>query len=110
MSHWVGVFVQTTSRPLVMVSPALPLANAHFQPRPCCSIGAASGSGPTRLGIAGAVGLADRVAADDQRGRLLVVHRHAAERLADVLGRGQWIRLAFGAFRVHVDQAHGGGA
>jgi hypothetical protein len=31
----------------VIASPPLPLACALFQPRPCCSIGAASGSGPT---------------------------------------------------------------
>ena len=35
--------------------------------------------------IAGAVGLAEGVAAGDQRDGLLVVHRHAEERLADVL-------------------------
>ena len=34
-----------------------------------------------------AVGLAERVAAGDERHRLLVVHRHAAERLADVPAR-----------------------
>src|SRR5262249_58550049 len=34
---------------------------------------------------AGAVGLAKGVAARDERHRLLVVHRHALERLADIL-------------------------
>ncbi|MNN17852.1 hypothetical protein D3C81_1310490 [compost metagenome] len=45
--HWVGVDVQVTSRPLVMVSPPLPVPNVLAQPRPCCSRPAASGSGPT---------------------------------------------------------------
>jgi len=53
------------------------------------------------------VGLADRVAPDDERCRLLIVHRHPTERLANVLGGSQRIRLAFGALRVHVDQTHG---
>ncbi len=35
------------SRPLVMVSAPLPVPYVLCQPRPCCSIGAASGSGPT---------------------------------------------------------------
>ena len=41
-----------------------------------------------------AVGLAERVAAGDERDGLLVVHRHAAERLADVPGRGERVRVA----------------
>src|SRR5882724_11789363 len=45
--HLVGVFVQITSRPLVIVSAPLPLRNLLFHPRPCSSTGAASGSGPT---------------------------------------------------------------
>src|ERR1700727_457040 len=47
LSQRVGVPVQVTSRPLVMVSPPLPVPEVLFQPRPCCSSGAASGSGPT---------------------------------------------------------------
>src|SRR6266536_1662371 len=36
------------------------------------------------LGIrGGTMGLADRVAADDERKRFLVIHRHAAERLSN---------------------------
>jgi hypothetical protein len=31
------------------------------------------------------MGLADRVAADDERSRLLIIHRHAAERLSNEL-------------------------
>ncbi len=63
-----------------------------------------------QVAVAGAVGLAERVTTDDQRRGLLVVHRHPAERLADVDGGSQRIRLAFGAFGIHVDQAHRGGA
>src|SRR6185295_11954301 len=57
-------------------------------------------------GSRGTVGLADRVAADDERNRLLVVHRHAGERLSNVARRKSRIRLAARALRVHVDQAH----
>ncbi len=42
-----GVGVQVTSRPLVMVSGPLPVPAVLFQPRPWASSGAASGSGPT---------------------------------------------------------------
>src|SRR5271165_3101248 len=45
--HFVGVSVQVTSRPLVIASPPLPERNLLFQPRPCSSIAAASGSAPT---------------------------------------------------------------
>ena len=49
------------------------------------------------------MGLADRVATYDERNRLLVVHRHAAEGLPDVLA------AAIGSdcrrpLRVHVDE------
>ena len=56
--------------------------------------------------VAGAVGLAEGVAAGDERHRLLVVHRHPAERLADVAGRLDRVGLAVGALGVDVDQAH----
>ena len=36
-----------TSMPLLIVSPPLPLPKLLFQPRPCSSMGAPSGSGPT---------------------------------------------------------------
>ena len=61
---------------------------------PGASTGQPSGSGPTYSGVGGAVALAERVAAGDERHRLLVVHRHAGERLADVPGRGERIRVA----------------
>ena len=57
-------------------------------------------------GIACAVGLAEGVAAGDQRDGLLVVHRHAEEGLADVAGGRDRVRLAVRSFRVDVDEAH----
>src|SRR5436190_19041959 len=47
LSHWVGLLVHAPSSPLVMVWAPLPLRYLFFQPRPCSSIGAPSGSGPT---------------------------------------------------------------
>src|SRR5205823_10105129 len=44
LSHFVGLLVQAPSRPLVIVSSPVPVPKLFFQPRPCCSIGAASGS------------------------------------------------------------------
>ncbi len=65
---------------------------------------------PDQRGIARAMGLAERMAAGDQRDRLLVVHRHAREGLADVARRADRVRLAVRSFRVDVDQAHLHGA
>src|SRR5437868_2848387 len=56
--------------------------------------------------VAGAVGLAEGVAAGNQRDGLLVVHRHAEEGFADVLGRRDRVRLAVRPLGVDVDQAH----
>ena len=64
------------------------------------------GRGADVVGGAGAVRLAEGVAAGDQGHRLLVVHRHPREGLADVAGRGQRVGLAVRALWVHVDQAH----
>src|SRR5665213_2738558 len=49
------------------------------------------------------VGLAERVSAGDERNRLLVVHRHASERLADVPGCSKRIWVAVRPLRIHVD-------
>jgi hypothetical protein len=68
------------------------------------------GLGADELRVAGAVHLAEGVAAGDQRDGLLVVHRHAGERLADVAGRRERVGVAVGALRVDVDQAHLHGA
>ena len=94
---------------MIVLSP-LPVPKLFFQPKPWCSTGQASGSGPMYSGSTGAVALAERVAADDQRHRLLVVHRHAGERLADVAGGRQRVGVAVRALRVDVDQAHLHGA
>ncbi len=56
------------------------------------------------------MGLAEGVAAGDQRDGLLVVHRHAREGLADIARRGERVRIAVRAFRIDVDQAHLHGA
>src|SRR3974390_672526 len=45
--HFVGVCVQMTSSPLPIASPPFPVPNLLFHPRPCSSMPAASGSGPT---------------------------------------------------------------
>src|SRR5262245_66490959 len=56
------------------------------------------------------MGLADRVAADDERKGFLVIHRHAGERLTNVVrGEGR-VRVAARPLRIHIDQAHALGA
>src|ERR1043166_5629153 len=57
-------------------------------------------------GRGGTVGLADRMAADDERKGLLVVHRHAGERLSNVLRCKGRIRVAARSLGIHVDQTH----
>src|SRR5262249_8481871 len=52
------------------------------------------------------VALADCGATDDERTFLLVVHRHAGERLSNVLRRKGRVWVPARALRVHVDQAH----
>ena len=52
------------------------------------------------------MGFAEGVPAGNQRDRFFVVHRHAAERLADIPRCSDWIRLSIGPFRIHVNQAH----
>ena len=60
--------------------------------------------------IAGAVGLAEGVAAGNQRDGFFVVHRHAEEGFADVLGGRERVRIAVRPFRIDVDEAHLHGA
>jgi hypothetical protein len=81
--HFVGVFDQVTSGPPVIASAPIALV---FD-------GAAFWLRSDQRRIAGAMGLAEGVTASNQRDGLLVVHRHAEERLADVLGRGEGVRL-----------------
>ena len=64
------------------------------------------GIGPHIGRRAGAVGLAEGVAAGDQRHRLLVVHGHAFEGFADIHRRGHRIGIAVGTFGVDVNQPH----
>ena len=67
----------------------------------------AFGIGADILGrVGGAVGLAEGVAAGDQRHRLFVIHRHAREGLANVVGGRDRIGIAVRPFRIDVDQAH----
>src|SRR3989449_9464186 len=54
----------------------------------------------------GTVRLAEGVTARNQRDGFFVVHRHATERLADIPGRRDRIRVAVRAFRIDVDQPH----
>ena len=56
--------------------------------------------------LGSAMGFAERVSAGDQGHRLLIIHRHAAEGLADIPCRRDGIRLSIGPFRIHVNQAH----
>ena len=91
--------VQVTSRPLVIVSPPLPVPKLFFQPRPCASSPAASGSAPTWVAGRGAVGLAEGMTAGDERHGFFVVHGHAREGFANITRRGDRIRIAVGTFR-----------
>src|SRR6185295_5490862 len=50
--------------------------------------------------VAGTVGFAESMTTGDQRDGLLVVHCHAEERLADVLGRRDRVWIAVRAFRI----------
>ena len=90
-----------------MVSAPLPVPWA-LRPTETHGVNRATfGLGPDQARVAGTVGLAERVAAGDERNGLLVVHRHPGEGLADVVGRGSRVGHAAGSFRIHVDQAHG---
>ena len=68
-------------------------------------------AGPFRLAsdvarVTRAMALAEGVTTRDQRHRLLVVHCHAGEGLADVVGGGNRVRLAVRAFGIDVDESH----
>jgi len=56
------------------------------------------------------VGLAEGVAARGEGYGLFVVHGHAREGLPDVPARSHGVRIAVGALRIHVDEAHLDGA
>ncbi len=101
-----GRSVHVTSRPDVMVSPPLPRAVLALPAQALRLERRALRLHTDQVGVAGTVGLAERVAAGDERDGLLVVHRHAGERHADVAGRGQRVGVAVGALGVDVDEAH----
>ena len=54
----------------------------------------------------GTMALAEGMPPDDESHCLLVVHRHPPERLPNVLGRSQGIRVTVGPLRVNVYKAH----
>ena len=58
------------------------------------------------LRVGRTMGFTKRMAAGNQRDGFLVVHGHAGECFANVLGCGKRIRFAVGPFRVHINQAH----
>ena len=47
LSQVIGVVVHAPSSPLEIVNSPEPVPKLFFHPRPCCSMGAASGSRPT---------------------------------------------------------------
>src|SRR5437762_3020658 len=49
---------------------------------------------------------AERVSANDERRRLLIVHGHASEGFANVPGGTTRIRVAAGSLGIDIDQAH----
>ena len=59
-----------------------------------------------QLGIAGAMGFTKSMSTGHKRHGLFIIHGHAREGFADVIARGDGIRVAIRAFWVHVDQAH----
>src|SRR5580700_4346100 len=66
---------------------------------------------PAQLGAGpGSVGLAEGVTAGDQSDGFFVVHRHTRERLTDIFGCLDRVGNAFRAFRIHINEAHRGGA
>ena len=92
--------------PLVIVCSPRPLSCALAQPRPCSAMSAPSGAVVHQARIAGAMRLAEGMAAGGQRDRLLMVHRHALERDLDVACRLQRVGIAARTFRIDVDEAH----
>jgi hypothetical protein len=88
--------VQVTSRPLVIASAPLPVPKLALPAEALLLDAARFRLRPDQRRIAGAVGLAEGVAAGDQRDGLFVVHRHARERFADVAAAATGSGLPFG--------------
>ena len=89
-----------------MVSGPLPEPWLLAQPKPCCSMPAASGSLPTLLEGAAPCVLPKEWPPAMSGHRLFVVHGHATKGVADIPGRCYGVGVAVGAFGVHVDEAH----
>ena len=85
---------------------ALAGAGAVLPAQPLLLDARAFGLRADQFRLAGAMALAERVTADDQRDGFLIVHGHPAEGLANVPAGGDRVGIAVGPFRIHVDQAH----
>ena len=53
-----------------------------------------------------AMGLAKGMATGNQGDSLFIIHRHAGESFAHIAARADRVRIAVGAFGIHVNQAH----
>ena len=107
LSHFTGAVVQAPSNPLVIVSIALAAAKAVLPAEALLLEAGSLGFGTDVLvRISSAMGFAERVSAGDERNRLLVVHCHATERLSNVSGCSERIRVTVRPLRIHVDQTH----
>ena len=58
------------------------------------------------IGVGRTMRFAEGVSASNQGDGFFVIHRHAAEGIANVSGGAEWIWLTIGAFRVHIYEAH----
>src|SRR4029079_2220386 len=72
--------------------------------------GTAFGVGANQRRVAGTMGLAEGMAAGNQRNGFLVIHRHPEEGFADVLGGRDRIRIAVRSRRIDVNETHLHGA
>mmetsp|Transcript_7768 Transcript_7768/g.8878 ORF Transcript_7768/g.8878 Transcript_7768/m.8878 type:complete len:269 (-) Transcript_7768:291-1097(-) len=59
-----------------------------------------------RIRVSGAVAFPERVSACNQCHRLLIIHRHACKRFADILGGRQRVWVTIRPLWVHVDETH----
>ena len=69
--------------------------------------GGTFGFGPNVLiRIGSTMGFTKCVSAGNECNCFLIIHRHASERLSNVLGRSERIWITIRPLRIHVDQAH----
>ena len=116
--QFIVVLVQVVEEPVVplrrLVGPcafqpagermdAIAAADGVFPAEALLLEGSALGFGTDVLRAGCTMGLAERVAADDKRNCLFVIHRHAAERLSNVPRCSERVRVAVRPLRVHVD-------